>query len=225
MKAVIFDIDGTLYSYDKAHEKGFSAVCRYAQNVLGIPEADFAADCKRLFKQINSELGAQAAMHTRAIRFQRILEERGLSLSYVDVLEEMYWNTLIQESAPEPGLEQCLADLKAAGYVLGIGTNMTLVWQIKKLKALGLIDYFQFIVSSEETGVEKPDKKLFDMCAQKAGAEPGQCVFVGDSLKNDVLGAEKAGMKAVWYAPGKDDFMGHAGISHYDQLKKQILVL
>ena len=51
----------------------------------------------------------------------------------------------------------------------------------------------------KEAGAEKPDEKLFLLCAQKALASPCECVFVGDSLKNDIQGAERAGMHAVLY--------------------------
>lgn len=91
-----------------------------------------------------------------------------------------------------------------------------------KLETLGLLPFFSFVVSSEEAGVEKPHPGLFALCAEKAGVSPEECLFVGDSLKGDVLGAENAGMRALWYAPEQRQFQQHPGFSHHSQLKKKI---
>lgn len=58
-----------------------------------------------------------------------------------------------------------------------------------------------FLVTSEELGVEKPDPRLFALCAEKAGVPPKDCAFVGDSLEKDALAARRAGMAGVWYCP------------------------
>lgn len=50
---------------------------------------------------------------------------------------------------------------------------------------------------------EKPEKKLFDRCCEKAQCRPEECVFIGDHLKKDVMGSLSAGMKAVWYLPSE----------------------
>ena len=121
-----------------------------------------------------------------------------------------------------PSSPQMPIQMPALRAELGIGTNMTLDWQLVKLEKLGLLSYFSFVVSSEEAGVEKPHPGLFALCAEKAGVSPEECLFVGDSLKGDVLGAEKAGMRALWYAPEQSQFQQHPGFSHFSQLKKQI---
>ncbi|MCD7887241.1 MAG: HAD-IA family hydrolase, partial [Clostridiales bacterium] len=66
---------------------------------------------------------------------------------------------------------------------------------------LGLLDALDFVVTSEEAGVEKPDPGLFLLCAEKAGCLPEECLFIGDNLKKDVLGAQNAGMEALWLQP------------------------
>ena len=63
----------------------------------------------------------------------------------------------------------------------------------------GVSSYIDWIVTSEEAGAEKPAGRFFDLCAQKAGAAPSQCAFIGDSLEKDVEGALKNGFKGVWY--------------------------
>ncbi len=62
----------------------------------------------------------------------------------------------------------------------------------------GLPDTFHYIVFSQDYGVEKPDPRLFHIALDKAGCTAQEMLQVGDSLKNDVVGAAGAGMRSVW---------------------------
>ena len=62
----------------------------------------------------------------------------------------------------------------------------------------GLEDYFDFVVFAQDVKVEKPDPKIFEITAQQAGCEFSQLMHVGDSLENDVAGAQNVGAPAVW---------------------------
>ena len=225
IKAVFFDIDNTLYSETDAHAVAYQALCRYVWDHFAIDAETWQGYYRREMAQMKDLLGPQAAIHNRMIRFQRILEKLRLPLSHAKTMNDLYWNTLLEAARPEPNIADCLTDLKARGYVLGIGTNMTLDWQMAKLQKLELTDCFSYILSSEEAGCEKPDPRFFRLCAQKAGMEPAECLFIGDSLKGDVLGAENAGMRALWYAPNGTDFSEHAGFTRYSQLQNLISVV
>ena len=62
----------------------------------------------------------------------------------------------------------------------------------------GLEDYFSFVIFAQDVQVEKPDPKIFEITAQQAGCEFSQLMHVGDSLENDVAGANNVGAHAVW---------------------------
>ena len=62
----------------------------------------------------------------------------------------------------------------------------------------GLEDRFAFVIFSQDIQVEKPDPKIFEITAQRAGFELAHLLHVGDSLKNDVAGAQNVGASAVW---------------------------
>jgi putative hydrolase of the HAD superfamily len=78
---------------------------------------------------------------------------------------------------------------------------MTARLQFVKLTRLGLMPFIDFMVSSEEACAEKPASKFFGTCMEKAACERKQCMFVGDSIKKDVLGATNAGLVGIWYNP------------------------
>lgn len=201
-RAVIFDIDNTLYSYDAAHGAAWRAVTDYAVRAFSIAP-DVFEDWHRAGSRLLEEHsgGRCAAIHNRLIRYQLMLEAVGQPIAHAPAMAKLYWNTLLDAMTPFPGVHQAFERLLSMGLTVGIGTNMTADYQFEKLHRLGLLRHVRFMVSSEEVSAEKPDRRLFDLCAAKAGCAPGECVFVGDSLKGDVLGALNAGMGAAWYNP------------------------
>lgn len=202
IKALIFDIDNTLYSYDRGHEPAWEALCGYALTELSMDRETFSREIQAASRVVAEHLGTpQAALHNRALRFQVMLERNKLPLSHAASMNRLYWDTLIAASRPEPGVPETLETLKAAGCILGIGSDMTLEIQLEKLEKLGLLHFFDFIVTSEEAGAEKPDPKLFRLCAEKAGVRPEECLFLGDSYQKDYLGPRAIGMQSLWYQP------------------------
>ena len=205
VRAVLFDIDNTLYSYDDAHAAAYGALREYARAALSLTPERFDALHREGDLRLRAHTGGPcAAIHNRLIRYQLMLEIADLPMRHAPAMADLYWTALIGAMRPFPGVARALARLKAMGLKLGIGTNMTADRQFMKLQKLGLLETVDFMVTSEEVSAEKPDRRLFDICAQKAGCPPGACVFVGDSLKGDVLGALNAGMRAVWFNPAGD---------------------
>ena len=226
VKAVVFDIDNTLYSYDDAHAIAWKQLCAYAAEHLDMDADTFAQQHKAAQSIVKARLGADvAALHNCQLRYQVLLEENRKPLHHAITMNDLYWNTLIAAAKPTPGIMDCLSSLKAKGYILGIGTDMTIDYQLKKLVSLQMLPYFDFIVSSEEVNVEKPHAKLFACCAKKANVAIEECLFIGDSLKKDYHGSSAAGMQSVWYCP--DPVAAEANpqirkITHYDQLREML---
>ena len=209
LKAVVFDIDNTLYSYDAAHAAAWSALKAYAGETLGLsPERFEALHTEAIHTQAARAGGPCAAVHNRLIRCQLMLESGGLPIFHAPRMARLYWSVLLDNAQLSPGADEALNWIRSRGLTVGIGTNMTADYQFAKLERLGLTDRVDFLVTSEEVGAEKPDRRLFDCCAQKAGCPPEACVFTGDSLKGDVLGALGAGMRAVWLCPAPVDPSG-----------------
>lgn len=202
MKALIFDIDNTLYDYDTAHAAALRAVFDKTGQTLGLSAERFTALHQEAFQIQTDRIGTQcAAIHNRLIRCQIMLEQIGKPISYAPQMTGIYWSAFLAHMHLTPGAEECLSSSKKAGYLIGIGTNMTADYQYAKLDRLGLLRYVDFMVTSEEAGVEKPEPKFFDLCVKKAGCSAGECVFIGDNLAYDVLGAKQAGLHPVWLCP------------------------
>ena len=201
IKAVFFDIDDTLYSYTEAHKPALKAMKEYAFRELGVPEDAYDEYIRQAQAVVKQRVGRDCStLHNRLIRFQCMLEILKKPLfPHAEAMGCLYWDTLIGHMREEEGAGELLKSLKERGYYVGIGTNMTAGIQFRKIAALGFGSRIDGMVTSEEAGVQKPDPKLFLLCAEKAGAAPEESVFVGDSLKKDVRGACAAGMKGILY--------------------------
>lgn len=66
---------------------------------------------------------------------------------------------------------------------------------------IGVGHLFDFTLSSEKAGVAKPHRDIFVQAAKLSNHSIDQCVYVGDDPERDILGAKRAGMKAIWYNP------------------------
>ncbi len=86
---------------------------------------------------------------------------------------------------------------------LALVTNGAPDLQREKIAASGLAGYFDAIVVSGELGIGKPDQRIFAHALELVGARPEAAVMVGDSLTRDVVGAQRAGMRAIWINRGE----------------------
>ena len=202
IKAVIFDIDNTLYNYDHAHAAGMEALCGYAKEQLGWTKERFLQEYREIMSEIHARAGEVSTIHNRIIRFTCMLEKNGLPLHpHALCMYNAYWENMIGSMERIPGTDLVLQELKRRGIRIGIGTDMTALIQMRKLEYLGLLAYIDFVVTSEEACIDKPGAELFRLCVQKAGSSAGECLFVGDSLEKDYLGAIGAGLQALWFVP------------------------
>ncbi len=204
IKTVLFDLDDTLYEFGPAEQTGRAAIRDYAERVIGV-DGDAFMTCFVEMLRLQIRLHSDAAgSHSRAIRSQLVCEKMGIPLHHAPILNDLFWNSYIASIHPFPGIPELFAKIRENGRKIGICTNMTADWQMKKLVQLGLIDQCDFIVSSEEANAEKPARAIFDLCLEKAGCQASECIFIGDNPVCDIQGALDAGMNALWLAQNPD---------------------
>lgn len=90
-----------------------------------------------------------------------------------------------------------IEELKKRGYILGIITNGVSVLQNMKLDTSGIRPYFSSITVSGDCEFAKPDVRIFELGAEKAGLKTSECAFVGDHPVNDIKGAMDSGMMPI----------------------------
>ena len=91
-----------------------------------------------------------------------------------------------------------LDSLKQKNIRTAICTDMTAHIQFRKILRLGIEHKIDCMVSSEEAGAEKASAVMYQTTLQKLGVLPAECVYIGDDYQRDIVGASRAGMKAIY---------------------------
>jgi putative hydrolase of the HAD superfamily len=211
-RAIIFDLDDTLYAERDYVLSGFRAVARWAEAALGIPAAPGYAALERLFAQgvrgdtFNTWL---AAHHAPTGDGENKAESATHSASIVAQMVEVYREHTPQ-LAPFPEVPPLLERL-ATSYRLGLVSDGYLAVQQRKWAALGLERFFGAVVFSDELGREhwKPSPRPFEIVTARLGVPPEAAVYVADNPHKDFLGARRAGLGAVWLRRPDGEYTTH----------------
>lgn len=101
---------------------------------------------------------------------------------------------------PSPQAQTVLEQLHRRHLALGMISNSD--GSIARLIGKqGFAPYFQFVLDSRVTGVEKPDPRIFQMALDRAGVGPAEAVYIGDLYSIDIVGSRAAGMEAILLDP------------------------
>ncbi len=197
--AIIFDTDNTLYHYDPAHEAAMEEVYRKAQNLIGISKSNFKNAFIKARMDVKKRLGLTASSHSRLLYLQRTLELIGIGsrLQMTLDLEQSYWRTFLNNCQLFPDVLEFIYLLKSLGIATANITDLTAQIQFRKLVYFGLDDFFDFVVTSEEAGRDKPDVKPFELILEKLQKKPSEIWMVGDDPQSDMIGAAKMGIRKI----------------------------
>ena len=202
LRTVFFDIDDTLFDRNRAQRGILHLIIRELRDVfVGIDEkriVDAFLESDRVTTQEYETGISTDGLRTR--RSKLFLSFLGLSEGYADKITAMYVNLYPTVDAPVRDAKSVIETL-AGRFQLGVISNGLPDVQYRKLETLDIKHLFDCIVLSEELGIRKPDPELFWHATSMLGREPEECLYVGDSYDDDVVGAKRAGMKACWFNP------------------------
>ncbi|GAA4249251.1 HAD-IA family hydrolase [Azospirillum formosense] len=195
-EAIVFDTDNNLYYYDAAHEQATEAAERKACKLLGLSRKEFQEAFRVARKEVKERLGKTASSHSRLLYFQRAIEILGMRTQLLATLdiEQTYWRTFLHASTLFPEVREFLLDLRSIGIKTAIVTDLTAQIQFRKIIYFGLDDCFDYVVTSEEAGHDKPHEAPFRLAVDKLGVPPQQCWMIGDNPVADVQGGRGFGM-------------------------------
>lgn len=202
IKAVIFDLDDTLYDYKALERAAFECVGELVRERLGVSEEQCEEAFMRARQVTKAKLGETATSHSRMLYFQKTLEYLDIRPLYLALeMYETYWGFFLDNMILYPGVRELLEALHEKYIRVGVCTDLLAHIQHRKLRRLGMMDDVDCLVTSEEAGVEKPAPGIFHLCLEKLRLPAEEVCFVGDNLERDVKGAMAAGLQAVWFHP------------------------
>jgi len=200
VKDVFFDLDHTLWDFDKNSMLAFKRVFKkFKINI------EFDAFLK-IYEPINVEYWKkyrEDKVSKENLRRGRLIDSFNFfDLIYttekIDKIADAYIQELPNDNHLFEGALEIL-DYLTLKYKLHIITNGFEEVQYKKLKNSGIVHYFSTVTTSEEVGVKKPNSKVFLTALKKANSIPEESVMIGDSLEADILGANNIGMQTIFY--------------------------
>lgn len=199
-KAVLFDLDDTLFDHQHASACALGELHnRYA---VGIAFEAFAAEHARVLEKyhlrfLSGEFTLDAA---RAARMAEMFAAFGEVVSEAKALEiSLRYRELHQANRRlVAGAGELLGALHGRTK-LAIVTNNSVTEQWDKLRYLGISDRFDAVLISEEIGITKPDRAIFDAALSRLDCAQDDAVMVGDNWEADVMGAQAAGIAAIWF--------------------------
>ncbi|MGI2328550.1 HAD family hydrolase [Planococcus sp. YIM B11945] len=189
VKAVLFDLDGTLLDRDSSVESFISSQYdRLGKWVGHIPKTEYAS---RFI-----ELDRRGYVWKDKV-YTQLIEEYQIELTPDELLQD-YLSEFKHHCVPFPNLIPLLDELTKKSIQLGLITNGRGQFQLDNIRALEIEAYFDVILISEWEGLEKPDARLFLRALNQLQVAPCDSVFVGDHPENDVKAANNVGMQGVW---------------------------
>jgi putative hydrolase of the HAD superfamily len=199
MKAVIFDLDNTLFDHTGSAERAL----RSWVTELGLTPTDelvaqwFVIEDEQYPRWLSGELSHQGQRRARLQAFLPLIDrpvpttEAGLDEAFEGYLTQ-YRSTWIAYPDARPALEVA----RGNGWRIGVLTNGNTVQQNAKLAAIGLADLIDVVCTSEALGLSKPAPEAYLRTCEALGADPADVLMIGDNLELDVVAAQSAGLTA-----------------------------
>ena len=190
IKAVIFDLDGTLLDRDSSLQSFVAN--QYDRFTTALGHIDRQTYIKRFV-----ELDCHGHVWKDKV-YQNLIEEFDIvQVSWQHLLND-YETQFSNHCLPFPYLIETISLLKQKDYLLGMITNGRTTFQAKSIQGLGIKEYFDTVVISEAEQIRKPQSEIFHIALSKLKTSAQTSVYVGDNPQADIVGAKEAGLKAIW---------------------------
>jgi len=203
IRHVFFDLDHTLWDYEKNSIETLTDLVHQFDIIEQVSVEKFL----KVYNSVNEKLwhkfnnGEIDKNYIHKYRFPQVLRKLKVFVSHDPANMTDYF---INNCSIKPGLMphtiSTLNYLKEK-YPMAIITNGFPEAQHPKMKSSGLDKYFEKVIISDTVGYRKPQPEIYIHALKEMNAEAATTVMIGDNPNTDIRGAEKAGLKAIFYNP------------------------
>lgn len=200
MKALIFDVDDTLYDQIQPFERALERHIEVAREQIEPLYLSFRRYADEVFEA--TAIGKMSLKDSHIYRMKHALEDFGYQVSDATALaiqiDYDYFQGQIELS---PVFPEIFSWCQAQGIAMGIITNGPYRHQLRKIRTMGLVNWFELehVLISGQVGITKPDPAIFQLMEERLGMPGEDICYLGDSFENDVVGAKAANWKAIWF--------------------------
>lgn len=209
LRCVTLDLDDTLWDHRRAQAEALRLIAvenvpaRLVDNFVD----RFHYHNKILWAQYGS--GEVDVGTVKRQRFERALKDVGASSHNATAIGEDFLQRYGRLPYLCPGAREVLGAL-AGRVLIGCITDGFTEVQHWKLETTQIDRHFDFVLTSEEVGVTKPDPAIYAAATAAACCSADEIVHVGDSFEKDVVGAMAYGMRAAWLPHSELPVQGEA---------------
>ena len=201
IRAVVFDFDNTLEEWIPYEHEVDRKLAEKIEHEQGIPADDFIKvwdNIKLSYLKSHSipqDYSRDSWLNEAFAHFNKEVD--------VDAYVKYYWDELVSRIKPFPGVLEVLQQLSGK-YKLGILSDSDggRHWKLLRIKKLGIMPYFDAIVTSDDVGANKPHPRMFMHVCQELEVSPEECLMVGDKPPIDLSMAKHLGFTTVWMRQG-----------------------
>ncbi|MDD7565817.1 MAG: HAD family hydrolase [Streptococcus suis] len=200
MKALIFDVDDTLYDQIQPFERALERHIEVAREQIELLYLSFRRYADEVFEA--TAIGKMSLKDSHIYRMKHALADFGYQVSDATALaiqiDYDYFQGQIELS---PVFPEIFSWCQAQGIAMGIITNGSYRHQLRKIRTMGLVNWFELehVLISGQVGITKPNPAIFQLMEERLGMSGEDICYLGDSFENDVVGAKAANWKAIWF--------------------------
>ena len=187
LRAVVFDIDGTLYPIRQIVRRSWPLVCRHARLFGAFGRA------RRVLRGERPGTGLRQRQAELVAGYLGI--DTAAAAEAVERVVYRQWPRTFRHLQPYTEVVATLSRLRADGLRLGVVSDSP--FTCEKLAALGLEAGWRGVVSADEAGALKPNPEPFLLILRLLQVRPEEVLFVGNSYPHDMIGAHRVGMRAA----------------------------
>ncbi|OXA81370.1 putative hydrolase of the HAD superfamily [Flavobacterium aquidurense] len=221
---VFFDLDHTLWDFDKNSEMAFDRIFKSKFPEIKIKDfiEKYAPINQACWKLYQNDQITHVELRYNRLKFSFDALNIDIADEDINTIASDYIEYLTDNNHLFDGAIEILKYLKPK-YKLHIITNGFANVQEKKINNALLSEYFNTITNSELAGVKKPNSIIFDYAVNSARASKENSIMIGDCLDADVNGALNAGLDAIFFNEKKIEAPENIKqINHLLELKKYL---
>lgn len=201
-KAIFIDIDDTLLDYIPCCREAFDAAMRNLTPSLEEREGErlfhlFFEISGRLFSE--AKHGKYTIAEVMDLYPKEFIAAIGYPESAVDPFKHAFRAAWGETHTLVPEAKEMLDILRTKGYRLFAASNSFGHLQRRRLERAGILSYFEDTYISMDIGYDKPDIRFFQEALRRCGLQPSEVLMIGDSMTTDILGAQAAGIEALFF--------------------------
>lgn len=205
IKAVLWDLDNTLVDFMRMKRTASDAAAR--SMIAAGADFPFAADDAGdiLFGEYLQDIEGDRVFADFLRKHHR--QKIGFSQHHVDRITAAAVNAYLKakmlQTEPYPGVRRTLIELTRRKVRMGVLTDAPRFKAYQRLESAGLVDFFEFVQTFDDSGERKPNEKPFRAALAAFDLPPHSILMVGDWPEKDMAGAKAVGMRTAWASYGK----------------------